>query len=315
MRISQAGAPLGALDAAVARGLLRKRRRLDTELLSSLAVTNGDVLAALPPPIPSSELEPLWAYAPDLLHLPPPVLEPRQPPYEQPPVALPEGVTAAVAAGTARAYVGRCGRVVVARCDPLTLEPLQPPIAAAVADGSAADGGRASSVPPTAGASSNIKDSSLVPDGLLHAFHTPPPAAQPWALAFDLELLPEHIDRAPIVAARQSWAALQRLLGCEPGEVVRVAGGDGEAGGDGGMSRRFPPWATPRPVLGGGRMAGGQVGGAGVRVSLPGNSAAAAAGGGSNGVAVAAGQQRPSKGGGGAVTGRAGSLAPGRPAR
>ncbi len=188
----------GNLDAATQRALMRRRKDVERDALASLAVASADVLAKVPAPVPAPADEPLWAYTPHL----PELIHKAAAAHQPPPCELPPDALSGLQGGAMQAYVGRGGRVALARCNPLTLEPLS---SAAESDGADLSNHINNSVLPShiqPGNTARLSEADQV------AFH--PYEAAPWALALDINLLPSHIDRAPYLAAHQRWAKLHQ---------------------------------------------------------------------------------------------------------
>lgn len=196
---------------AVRRALLRKRRRLELEAMTGGAITAPDTLARLPPPLPMPDLEPLYAYQAFLEDVlgssfgadavqaggtgstgaagADGAAGSKGAAAAKPPLAsMPAEVAGALATGRARAYLGRCGRLVVARCDPMTWEPLEPPTATS-APGVTAGGQQGQQV---------------MVEALAFPWQRPPP--EPWAATLDINLVADCVDKAPYLAQRQQYA-------------------------------------------------------------------------------------------------------------
>ncbi|KAG2498114.1 hypothetical protein HYH03_003872 [Edaphochlamys debaryana] len=199
------GASPTSYDIPLRRALLRKRRRLDME-----GCINGEAISRLPPqPLPADD-EMLHLFTPDVAKL-----------AGAPPPQAPGTSLATLALGAAagnggggsrpplialnpaldlrcvRARVSRCGRTMITRCDPLTLEPhspMEPP-------GTSGPG-------PAAAAAAGVTAPPPVPATLVVAARHPmlissQTPSVPWAATLDLDLLPEGIvDKAVLRSQR-----------------------------------------------------------------------------------------------------------------
>jgi len=231
------GAP--NLDEPIRHSLLCKRRRLELEAIVGGTVTNADPVTRLPPPLPAPDPEPLYAYQCVLQELLGPALGGGLPGAQQPAAggssaasaqddkrlgSMPAAAAEAVASGRTRAFVGRGGRIVVARVDALTLEAFEPhppapqPKPSAPAGSSEAAGmstpGPAHAQPAQAGgdgtpggAAGKRGAGQVVMDALLFGWQQP--RAEPWAATLDLALLPDYIDRAPYLEQRKRKLAVE----------------------------------------------------------------------------------------------------------
>lgn len=186
-------------DTPLRRALARKRRRQENE-----GLVNGEGIARLPPPPLPADDEMLILFSPDPVKLagvsaptPPPgpgtfgiaAFAPDVPAPKPPMVALAPGLDPRCV----RARVGRCGRTMLTRCDPLTLEPHPPLDPAATAAGALANG------VGSCGGPTHVFTPARHP--LLLSSQQP---SLPWAAVLDLELLPEGVvDKAALKALRE----------------------------------------------------------------------------------------------------------------
>lgn len=164
-------------------------------------VTNPDPVARLPPPLPPADPEPLFAYQCVLSEV---LGNGKGSGQDSKSLAgsgegvgsLPPAVAAVVGSGRARAFMGRGGRVVVARVDPVTMQPFEPfPPAPPPAPGSDTVGGPSSSSRVGPGKKQVVMDSLL--------FGWQQPKAEPWAATLDLALLPDYIDKSSFLEQRK----------------------------------------------------------------------------------------------------------------
>ncbi len=198
------GSASTSYDAPLRRALLRKRRRQELE-----GSVNAEAVSRLPPPPLPPDEEMLHLYTPDLTKFLGPSAAAAAagvPPGSngkaaaaQPAVVLPPGLDVRCT----RTRVSRCGRIMITRCDPLTLEPHLP---AAGADGPSSSG----LMNDTAGGSSGHgqHDSHMASGAALAARHPLLHSAQlpslPWAAVLDFSLLPEGVvDKAALKQNRE----------------------------------------------------------------------------------------------------------------
>ncbi|GFR40774.1 hypothetical protein Agub_g1388 [Astrephomene gubernaculifera] len=208
------GAPAISYDSPLRRALLRKRRRQEME-----GVVNGEAISRLPPPPLPADDEMLILYTPDLGKFMGPAPQQQQQ-HTSAPSSAPASPGSPVNNGKpsplvalvpgldmrcVRPRVSRCGRTMLTRCDPLTLEPhppAPPPEQQQQQPGSGGEaGGTATTSPPPSPLASRHPM-------LLSSQRE----STPWAAVLDLDLLPEGIaDKAALRALRDRRLNADRL--------------------------------------------------------------------------------------------------------
>ncbi|KXZ44245.1 hypothetical protein GPECTOR_70g475 [Gonium pectorale] len=195
-------------DISLRRALMRKRRRQEME-----GCANGEAVGRLPPPPLQADDEMLMLFSPDFTKLlgkqaaataaangssSPASSKPASPAAAGPPPIL--AVPAGLDLSCTRARIGRCGRPMLTRCDPFTMEFHSPLLSA---DGTSEAGPLGEG--PTMPAPSPL----ALRHPLLHSSQQP---SVPWAATLDLEWLPEGIaDKAMLRAQRERRLNADRL--------------------------------------------------------------------------------------------------------